>query len=73
MLIKVGHRIINTKAISFIDLYYSEMPIIPECVRITTNYDNIFFFDEEADLLRWYFAHPTSDVVDIKVLKGDLL
>ncbi|WP_413271764.1 hypothetical protein [Floridanema aerugineum] len=49
------------------------MPSIPECVRITTNYDNIFFFDEEADLLRWYFAHPTSDVVDIKGLKGDLL
>lgn len=30
----------------------------------------LYFWDEEADAIRWYFNHPTSDVVDIKGLKG---
>lgn len=31
--------------------------------------DNLYFWDEEAELLRWYFNHPTSDVIDIRNFK----
>lgn len=30
----------------------------------------LYFWEEEAEALRWYFNHPTSDVVDIQILKG---
>lgn len=74
MLVKIGDLIINTDTILYVNLSHCD------------NYDETkqdgveicfipvsrtkYFYGEEAEILRWYFNHPTSDVVDIKGLKG---
>jgi hypothetical protein len=66
MLIKIGGYIINTEAISYINLNLKGSKVL---INLIADEGYISFCGEEAEVLRWYFNHPTSDVIDIKNFK----
>lgn len=71
MLIKVGYKIINLKQVSHIDLSWIDYETKREAVVFhMANREIVRCFEEEAEMLRWYFKHPIGDVTDIKNLKG---
>lgn len=45
-------------------------PQVTYGVQITLSSEiNLYFWNEDAELLRWYFNHAISDVVDIRNFK----
>lgn len=71
-LLKVDKTIFNIDKIAFINL--SDLDSFGDGrpgVTITfVGGEQLYFSDEEAEVLRYYFNHPTSDVVDLVALKG---
>lgn len=71
MLIMLGNRIIAINNISAIILNWFDEDNQETGVAIEmTNSSTLFFWGKEAEIVRWYFNHPMSQVVDIKNLSG---
>ena len=72
MLVKLGSLILNLDHLLYVDLFYQGNDSSNEIgVHLAFPFGtNRYFWGEEAELLRWYFNHPTSKVKDLKDLKG---
>lgn len=70
MLVKVGSLVINVEKLSYIDLFFtSDDEGLQIGVELCFGDSRKYFWGDEAELLRWYFNHPTSKVKDIKNFK----
>lgn len=70
-MIKIGSQIINLSNVcnvwlDWVDEHEQKAGVAIGMVDSST----LFFWDEEAAILRWYFSHQCSKVIDIKNLSG---
>ncbi|OKH38337.1 hypothetical protein NIES2119_09885 [[Phormidium ambiguum] IAM M-71] len=69
--IKIGRYIINLNNVCDIHLDWIDCDSKVSGVAIElVNSVTLFFWDKDAEVLRWYFSHPTSKTVDIGNLSG---
>lgn len=69
MLLKIGTLIFNTDSVTYIDLCYEDEAFNGIEIAFTDG-TRRYFYGQDAEVLWWYFTHPTSKVKDLIKLKG---